>query len=234
MDFNTDELDLGLSAASAGSEGPPSSNAGRGGRRPNPVRRGSATPLVPGTRRGSLVPGADVPGKQAPRNRQRPRLQELNLFNFDLRELIKDVLLTEGESRVSYHEYAVFSAPDGQGEPLTPSIMADGADGLRMFREALRGSHGLDEENNFVAAPRGHSRLQGRVRQIIADRRLRPSPTLHSTSPDGLFLTVGDYNTLGLHSGTLPSTQRVTVESMFWNAKKDGLREFGIMNSPID
>lgn len=233
MDFNADEVDLSLSSATAGGGGPPHGGnrpaPSRGGRRPNPVRRGSATP-VPGTRRGSLVPGAEgsVESQAPPGRRRPPRLHELNLFNFDLRELLKDVLLTEGESRVSYHEYAVFAAPDGENEPRTPSIMSDDAEALRMFREAMRGGHGLDDDGNFVPAPKG--RLQGRVRQIIADRHPR-LPTGSATA-DGLYLTVGDYNTLGLHSGTLSSAQRMTVESMFWNPRRDTLRRSRVIITP--
>lgn len=140
MEYNLDELDASLSSAAHQASTGPQNN--RGGRRPNPVRRGSATPNVPGTRRGSIVPGADL----GPGRRRQPRLYELDLFHFDLRELVKDVLLTEGESRVSYHEYAVFSAADGVGEPHSPSIMAAGDEGLQMFREAVRNGHGLDDD----------------------------------------------------------------------------------------
>lgn len=43
---------------------------------------------------------------------------------------------------------------------------------------------------------------------------------------DGLDLTVDDYNALHLHAATLPSLQRVTVESSFWNSRRDTLREY--------
>lgn len=141
MDYNLDELDASLSSAvheAAGSAGP------QNRRRPNPVRRGSATPVVPGTRRGSLVPTTElgpVPGK-----RRQPRAHELNLFHFDLRELVRELLLTEGESQVSYHEYAAFAPLEGVGEAPSPSIMANGDEGLRMFRNAVRNGHGLDDE----------------------------------------------------------------------------------------
>ncbi|KAI1843809.1 hypothetical protein JX266_010068 [Neoarthrinium moseri] len=215
MEYNLDELDASLSSAAM-------HQPSGGGRRPNPVRRGSITPNVPGTRRGSLVPGADL-GPAATGRRRQPRLHELNLFHFDLRELVKDVLLADGESRVSYHEYAVFSAPDAIGEPHSPSIMSSGEDGLRMFREAIRDGHGLDDDGNFTPSPKGKSRLQGRVRQVIAERRLGPESPDSSSGPDGLYLTVDDYESLGLHSGTLPSAQRITVESMFWNSRRDKL-----------
>lgn len=142
MDYNLDDLDASLSSAVAAGAGPQNN---RGGRRPNPVRRGSATPNVPSTRRGSLVPCADLVAAGS-RRRRPARLHELDLFHFDLRELVKDVLLTEGESRVSYHEYAVFSAADSAEEPHSPSIMSAGDEGLRMFRDAVKNGHGLDDE----------------------------------------------------------------------------------------
>ncbi|ETS72906.1 hypothetical protein PFICI_15298 [Pestalotiopsis fici W106-1] len=227
MEYNLDELDTSLSSATTHqpSVGPQNNHGGRGSR-PNPVRRGSSTPNVPATRRGSLVPSADLAGPVPPGSgrRRQPRLHELNLFHFDLRELVKDLLLTDGESQLSYHEYAVFSAPDALDEPVSPSIMSKDDDGLRMFHDAMRNGHGLDDEGNFTAAPKGKSRLQARVRQIIANRRIRPNNLDSAAStPDGLFLTVNDYESLGLHSGTLSSAQRITVESMFWNPRRDVL-----------
>ncbi|KAK9789706.1 hypothetical protein AB5N19_07535 [Seiridium cardinale] len=219
MDYNLEDLDTTLSLAASQAATGPGPHNNRGGRRPNPVRRGSATPIVPGTRRGSLVPGADLGSAQG--RRRQPRLHDLDLFHFDLRELTKGILLTEGKSRVSYHEYAVFSPPDGAGEPHSPSIMANGDDGLRMFRDAVMNGHGLDDEGNFGATPKGKTRLQGRVRQVIAERRPRPDTIDSSNNADGLHLTVNDYEALRLHSGTLPSAQRITVESMFWNVRKD-------------
>lgn len=225
MEYNLDELDTSLSSATTHqpSVGPQNNHRGS---RPNPVRRGSSTPNVPATRRGSLVPSAELAGPAPPGTgrRRQPRLHELNLFHFDLRELVQNVLLTEGESQLSYHEYAVFSAPDVLDQPVSPSIMSKDDDGLRMFHDAVRRGYGLDDEGNFTAAPKGKSRLQARVRQIIANRRIRPNPLdSASSTPDGLFLTVNDYESLGLHSGTLPSAQRITVESMFWNPRKDVL-----------
>ncbi|KAH6646400.1 hypothetical protein BKA67DRAFT_541367 [Truncatella angustata] len=219
MEYNLDDLDASLSAAATSPIGP--------GNRAPPnlpaLRRGNSTPKVPSTRRGSLVPpGADL-GSSGHVKRRQPRLHELNLFHFDLRELVKEVLFTEGDSRVSYHEYAVFTPPDGVGEPHSPSIMASGDEALLMFRNAVQSGHGLDDEGNFTAAPKGKPRLQGRVRQVIAERRVRSGASEPGIHPDGLFLTVDDYESLGLHSGTLPSTQRITVESMFWNARKDTL-----------
>lgn len=45
---------------------------------------------------------------------------------------------------------------------------------------------------------------------------------------DGLELTVEDYNSLYLHPATLSSLQRVTVESSFWNSRKDTFREYRV------
>ncbi|KAJ8133238.1 hypothetical protein O1611_g384 [Lasiodiplodia mahajangana] len=137
---------------------------------------------------------------------------------------MREILLKDGESCVSYHEYAVFSPPDGltDGELRSPSIMSEGEEGLRMFRDAVRNGHGLDNEGNFTANPKGKRSLHGRVRQIIAQRR-----TSHrmidgiGNVPDGLDLTVEDYETLGLHPATLPGLTRVTSESSFWDAKRE-------------
>jgi hypothetical protein len=147
MEYNLDELDTSLSSATTHqpSVGPQNNHRGS---RPNPVRRGSSTPNVPATRRGSLVPSAELAGPAPPGTgrRRQPRLHELNLFHFDLRELVQNVLLTEGESQLSYHEYAVFSAPDVLDQPVSPSIMSKDDDGLRMFHDAVRRGYGLDDE----------------------------------------------------------------------------------------
>ncbi|KAI4594582.1 hypothetical protein KJ359_007670 [Pestalotiopsis sp. 9143b] len=218
MEYNLDELETSGALSTATHQ--PTAAGPQNNRRPNPVRRGSSTPNVPATRRGSLVPSADLglPSPPAGRRRRQSRLHELNLFHFDLRELVRDVLLTEGESLTSYHEYAVFSAPDGLDEPHSPSIMSNGEDGLRIFHDAINKGHGLDDE-----VSRRHSAQALDDMVIIADRRIRPNTLDSGTTPDGLFLTIDDYESLGLHSGTLPSAQRITVESMFWNARKDTL-----------
>lgn len=74
--------------------------------------------------------------------------RERNLFSFGLKELVQGLLLRGGKSCVSYHEYAVFSPPDDKPNsvPHSPSIMSDGEEGLRMFRDAVRNGHGLDNE----------------------------------------------------------------------------------------
>ncbi|KAI1506232.1 hypothetical protein F5X99DRAFT_404279 [Biscogniauxia marginata] len=213
MEYNLDELDAALSEARhqvAAVAGPPTSDSRR---------------TAPNTRRGSLVP-MGVPNVGLPRWKQHS-LNELNLFNFDLRELVREILLTSGESRVSYHEYAVFAPPesDPDGEPRSPSIMSNGDEGRRIFHNAMKHGHGLDNQGNFTAGPKGKRSLQGRVRQVIADRRIRhdtPNSTGTATL-DGLELTVEDYETLGLHHGTLPSIQRVTIESSFWDSRKETL-----------
>ncbi|KAI2778802.1 hypothetical protein F4815DRAFT_475918 [Daldinia loculata] len=216
-DYNLDELDMALSESrhqAAAVAGPPS-------------RHESSRRTASSTRRGSLVPGMGAlssatysPGKQ----HQRPRLDELNLFNFDLRELVRDILLPTGqETRVSYHEYAVFRPGEENDETRSPSIMSEGDVALRMFRDAVRHGHGLDYEGNFTPMPKGKNLLQGRVRQVIAHRRARQEDEQHNTNStvDGLHLTVDDYESLGLHSGTLPTLQRVTLESSFWDSRRE-------------
>ncbi|KAI1480459.1 hypothetical protein F4774DRAFT_84438 [Daldinia eschscholtzii] len=217
-DYNLDELDMALSEArhqAAAVAGPPS-------------RREGSRRTASSTRRGSLVPGMSAlssvaysPGRQ----HQRTRLDELNLFNFDLRELARDILLPTGqETRVSYHEYAVFGPGEDNDETRSPSIMSEGEDAVRMFRDAVRHGHGLDHEGNFTPMPKGKNLLQGRVRQIIAHRRVRQDlEEQHNTNStvDGLYLTVDDYESLGLHSGTLPTLQRVTLESSFWDSRRE-------------
>ncbi|KAI1084050.1 hypothetical protein F5B20DRAFT_526502 [Whalleya microplaca] len=213
MDYNLDELDVALSESrhqAAAVSGPP-----------NESRR-----TAPSTRRGSLVPGQpSSTGARSAAQRKQYHLNDLNLFNFDLRELVRGILLTSGESRVSYHEYAVFSPPDSDpnGESRSPSIMSDGEEGKQMFRNAVRNGYALDNEGNFTAAPKGRSLLQGRMRQVIAHRRILDgvSEGLGTSTHDGLHLTVEDYESLGLHSGTLPSLQRVTIESLFWDTRRE-------------
>ncbi|ORY61443.1 uncharacterized protein BCR38DRAFT_440227 [Pseudomassariella vexata] len=220
--FNFDGPEMGLSSAARQAGNP--NDPVRGGRRPSPVTRQRSLLTAPGTRRGSLMPVADAYPPSAASGGRRHRLHELNLFHFDLRELVKDMLLAEGgESKVSYHEYAVFSPPEGDAvaQPKTASTMTEGQEALQMFRDAVRYGYGLDNERNFVPAPKGN--VQGRVRQVIAHRRPRPNTGHFSTTPDGVFLTVEDYESLGLHAGTLSSMQRITVESLFWNPRRDML-----------
>ncbi|KAJ3572257.1 hypothetical protein NPX13_g5107 [Xylaria arbuscula] len=207
--YNLDDLDIALSdarhqaAAIAGH-----SNDGRR--------------TAPSTRRGSLVPVASTGGTSG--GRKRSSNYDRGLFSFGLKELMGEILLKNGESRVSYHEYAVFSPPDGDpdGETRSPSIMSEGEDGLRMFRNAVRNEHGLDNAGNFTPNPKGKRSLQGRVRQIIARRRTMPRlPDASGSTPDGLHLTIEDYKTLNLHPATLTSLTRITSEASFWDAKKE-------------
>lgn len=217
-DYNLDDLDVALSEArhqAAAVSGPPTRNEGRR--------------TAPSTRRGSLVPGmgaiSSATQNQGKKQQQLHRLDELNLFNFDLRELVRDSLLPAGgESVVSYHEYAVFAPAEPDGETRSPSIMSEGEEGLQMSRNAIKNGHGLDDEGNFSAAPKGKNLLRGRMRQVIAHRRVRNDSDGSSTNhADGLHLTVDDYESLGLHSGTLPTLQRVTLESSFWDSRRETL-----------
>ncbi|KAI1125738.1 hypothetical protein F5Y10DRAFT_246449 [Nemania abortiva] len=208
--YNLDDLDLALSEArhQAAAVAGPSAD----GRR-----------TAPNTRRGSLIPPAPGPTGGVAYRKGRS-LHERNLFSFGLKELMRDNLLKDGESRVSYHEYAVFSPPDGlpDAEFRSPSIMSEEEEGLRMFRDAVRNGHGLDNEGNFTANPKGKRFLHGRVRQVIAQRRPCNRPTDGFGSiPDGLYLKVEDYEMLGLHPATLPGLTRVTSESSFWDAKRE-------------
>ncbi|OTB04853.1 hypothetical protein M426DRAFT_320437 [Hypoxylon sp. CI-4A] len=219
-DYNLDELDIALSESRhqmAAVSGPPTRTESRR----------TTAPSTRSTRRGSLVPpmGAisSATHNQAKKQQQQSRLDELNLFNFDLKDLVRDVLLpTGGESKVSYHEYAVFAPSEPDGEFRSPSIMSEGEEGLQMCRDAVRNGHGLDYEGNFTASPRGKRLLRGRVRQVIAHRRPRPEAEGSSMNcVDGLHLTVEDYESLGLHSGTLPTLQRLTLECSFWDSRRD-------------
>ncbi|GAP85573.1 hypothetical protein SAMD00023353_1301690 [Rosellinia necatrix] len=215
MDTNyNDDLDLALSEvrnqAETTATGP--SNDGRR--------------TAPNTRRGSLVP-PDAGVSLGLGRRKGGSHRERNLFSFGLKELRNEILLKEGESQVSYHEYAIFSPPDAvpDGELRSPSIMSEGEEALRMSRDAVRNGHGLDKEGNFTANPKGKRQLRGRVRQIIAPRRRasdRVAEGLGNVN-DGLNLTIDDYETLGLHPATLPGLTRATTESSFWDAKKQTL-----------
>ncbi|RYO93114.1 hypothetical protein DL766_010142 [Monosporascus sp. MC13-8B] len=218
LGYNLDELDAALSDAGhqqAAVSGPPRNNP--------------RVETDPGRRRGSLVPTASVSSRKCAAHKGERQLPELNLFHFDLQELEKDVLLTTGESQVSYHEYAVFSPPGGDpdGEQRTSSTMSEGEEALRMFHQAINNNHGLDIEGQFTVNPNGASQLKGRVRQVIADRRRRYKSSedieFGKGTSDGLTLTVDDYNSLRLHSATLPHIQRVTVESSFWDSKRETL-----------
>ncbi|KAI0442848.1 hypothetical protein F4803DRAFT_345464 [Xylaria telfairii] len=208
--YNLDDLDLALSEArhQAAAVAGPSSDSRR---------------TAPNTRRGSLVPSATGPSSGAAR-RKGGSFHERNLFHFGLKDLMREILLKDGESCVSYHEYAVFSPPDrvSDREPRSPSIMSQEDEGLRMFRDAVRNGHGLDNEGDFTPNPKGRHLLQGRVRQVIARRRTphRIVDGIGSVS-DGLDLRIDDYETLGLHPATLPGLTRVTTESSFWDAKRE-------------
>ncbi|KAI0020419.1 hypothetical protein F4780DRAFT_371664 [Xylariomycetidae sp. FL0641] len=216
MEYNLDELDTALSEARRH----PATAAGP----PTPASEIRRSRTAPATRRGSLVP-ALAPADSG--RKKQYHLNELNLFNFDLKELVRDILLTNGESRVAYHEYAVFSPPDNgpNEDPRSTSIRDEGREGRRMFHQAVKHGHSLDNMGKFTASPKGKRSLQGRTRQVIADRRVTPStPDQKCTHPNGgLEITVEDFEALGLHSATLPSLQRVTSESSFWDVRRETL-----------
>ena len=127
--YNLDDLDIALSDARHQA----AAIAGHDGRR-----------TAPSTRRWSSVPVTSGGGGWV--GRKRTLKYDRGLFNFGLKELMGEILLNNGESRVSYHEYAVFSPPDGDpdGETRSPSIMSEGEDGLRMFQNAVTNGYGLD------------------------------------------------------------------------------------------
>ncbi|KAI0508289.1 hypothetical protein F5B22DRAFT_425137 [Xylaria bambusicola] len=208
--YNLDDLDIVLSDARH--EAATIAGPSKDGRR-----------TAPSTRRGSLVPAVTTGGASG--GRSRSLNHDLGLFSFGLKELMGEALLKDGESLVSYHEYAVFSPPDGDPdrETRSPSIMSEGEDGLRMFRNAVRNGYGLDNAGNFTAKPKGKRSLQGRVRQVIARRRTGPArlPDGGGGAPDGLNLSIEDYETLDLHPATLTSLMRITSEASFWDAKKE-------------
>lgn len=239
MDYDLGELDVALSSAvhqASDVRGPPGGEP-RGGTRTPGTRRGSLVPVgvssLPSLKRSSKKGGSDPDGPEDKKTRRKVHKApqpELNLFTFDLREQVQDVLLSNHtKSRVSYHEYAVFSPPpgDSNGAIRSPSIMAEGDDGLERFHEAIGNGYGLNVNGAFTQKPEGEALLRGRVRQVIAYRRQQygENGTLEAQPTDGLVLTADDYNSLGLHSATLPSIQRTTVESHFWDAKRNTICE---------
>lgn len=154
-EYHLDELDITLGDVrpqAADVSGPPHRDGSR--------RTAPSTRTTPSTRRGSLIPGVgaltSASQNAAKKQQQQHRLDELNLFNFDLRDLVRDMLLPKGgESRVSYHEYAVFAPASPDAETRSPSIMSEGEEGLQMFRSAVVNGHGLDIEvrnnnNNII------------------------------------------------------------------------------------
>ncbi|KAI1352773.1 hypothetical protein F5Y01DRAFT_278627 [Xylaria sp. FL0043] len=179
---------------------------------------------APSTRRGSLLPTATTGVSSRAAGRKMSSVHELGLFSFGLKELMGELLLKHNESCVSYHEYAVLSPPDEDpdGESRSPSIMSEGEEGLRMFRDAVRNGYGLDNAGNFTANPKGELSLQGRIRQVIVPRRTRSRmPDGGGSTADGLNLKIEDYETLNLHPATLTSLARVTTEASFWDAKRE-------------
>ncbi|KAK5632610.1 hypothetical protein RRF57_008324 [Xylaria bambusicola] len=222
--YNLDDLDIALSDArhqAVTIAGP--SNDGRR--------------TAPSTRRGSLVPAATTGGTSG--GRSRSLNHDLGLFSFGLKELMGEVLLKDGES--------LYSPPDGDPdrETRSPSIMSEGEDGLRMFRNAVRNGHGLDNVTmyyttrptkmykqlklgwlllSFNRVTSLQSRRGGVLyREDIARRRTGPPrmPDGGGGAPDGLNLTIEDYETLDLHPATLTSLTRITSEASFWDAKKE-------------
>ncbi|KAI1287754.1 hypothetical protein F5Y03DRAFT_389298 [Xylaria venustula] len=182
----------------------------------------------PDIRRESLVPKA-TPGRSGwTRDQKYNSVHERGLFNFGLKELMDEILLKDGKSHVSYHEYAVFAPLDGEPRDEThfPSITSEGENALHMFRNALKKGHGLDSAGNFTANPKGNCLLKGRVRQVITRRRTSPrQPDESSHASDGLDLTVNDFEALNLHPVTLASIRRTTSEAFFWDAKREAFRK---------
>ncbi|KAK6834507.1 hypothetical protein PG987_009201 [Apiospora arundinis] len=166
MEYNLDELDANLSNNDPGSL-PPRPSLDR--RATTGGHSGGARSQQARTRRGSLMPVADAvdststksgpggDGAASRRSGRRSRMSDLNLFNFELQDLAQKILLNDGETSASYHEYAVYTPPakDRDGPFRSPSIMADSEEALRMFRGAIRDGHGLDDE---VSLPTPQSR----------------------------------------------------------------------------
>ncbi|KAK8034541.1 hypothetical protein PG993_009536 [Apiospora rasikravindrae] len=233
MEYNLDELDANLSnntetplpkRPSLDRHRTTGGHSGGGGSRNYHTRRGSLMPPGVDTAATSTKSGLSG-GSFGLGAGRRSRTSDLNLFNFELRDLAQKVLLTDGDTHASYHEFAVYAPPgkDLDGPFRSPSIMADDDEALRLFRGSIRDGHGLDDEGEFVEAPPGKPRLLGRVRQLIVDRR--PLPVTHDSNShqDGLFITPEDYSSLELHASTLPTIGRVTSESSFWDARKETL-----------
>ncbi len=50
-------------------------------------------------------------------------------------------------------------------------------------------------------------------------------------APDGLNLTIDDYETLNLHPATLTSLRRITSEASFWDAKRESFSELASISN---
>lgn len=164
MEYNLEELDANLSNNSETPLPPrPSLDrratsgglSGGGGSRTQRTRRGSLMP-VPDNNTAATSTKSGLSGQTGGRrDGTRSRLPDLNLFNFELRDLAQKVLLTDGDTHASYHEYAVYTPPanDIDSPFRSPSIMADDDEALRMFRGAMRDGHGLNDEVRLLLSP---------------------------------------------------------------------------------
>lgn len=155
-----------------------------------------------------------------------------DLFIFDTNALQGDVLLRDGASHLKYQEYAVYSqdsdyASTIQSEQETENdgpcfthtgryVGSGDGEGDELFHRAFRDDQAVDINGEWGPRWKSAHMLQGRVRQVICNRR----PNFKSTEDlnlDRLQLTDEDYRTMDLHPATLQYVRRTTVESMFWD-----------------
>ncbi|KAK4187036.1 hypothetical protein QBC35DRAFT_515753 [Podospora australis] len=155
------------------------------------------------------------------------------MFIFDTEALRSDILLHEGKSRLTYHEYASFikgrshqfqtgGAGSGPGD-VSRSVESEDGLGDGLFDLALRQGHGLARDGEVrPLGDRIDPALQGRSRHIICRRR-GDFRSDEIGSYDGLNITETDFNTLDLHPATIQYVRRVTAESMFWDRRHENL-----------
>ncbi|KAK1760083.1 hypothetical protein QBC47DRAFT_448698 [Echria macrotheca] len=161
------------------------------------------------------------------------------MIAFETERLRGDVLLRDGGSHVTYHEYAAFAEPrppqldlaagettdtptSSRPEQVRRSIVSEDHRGDELAALALRKGFGLDRQGKFK--PLGDvadSGLQGRVRHILCRRRDGYRPD--GTESQGLQLTDTDYDAINPHPATMQYVRRVTTEAVFWDRRRENL-----------
>lgn len=160
-----------------------------------------------------------------------------DLFIYDTDALQGDILLRNGPSHVRYQEYAVFAQDSDSASTVRSSdtdndppilkhicqceISEDGK-GDELFHQAMRDDFMVDINGKWGPKSSSAHLLQGRVRQVICQRRWHPKSS-EDMNFDGLHLTDQDYAAMGLHPATLQYVRRRAVESMFWDRHHEKL-----------